>query len=85
MRPGEFRQANFESVNADYFRTIKTPLLEGRLLSEADGADQPPVVVVSESFLAEISLEKIRSANSSSAASRIPSSRGRRSSALSAT
>jgi putative ABC transport system permease protein len=50
VHPGDFRQANFESVNEDYFRTIKTPLLEGRLPSDADGADQPPVVVVSESL-----------------------------------
>ncbi len=50
VQPGEFRQTLFESVNADYFRTIKTQLVDGRLLSETDGAGQPPVVVVSESF-----------------------------------
>jgi putative ABC transport system permease protein len=50
-QPGEFRQANFDDVNPDYFRTIKIPLLDGRLISEADGADQPPVAVVSEAFV----------------------------------
>ncbi|MGC1256565.1 MAG: FtsX-like permease family protein, partial [Candidatus Acidiferrales bacterium] len=49
-QPGDFRQANFDNVNADYFRTIKIPLLDGRYISEADGPDQPPVAVVSESF-----------------------------------
>ena len=50
-QPGEFRQANFDNVNADYFRTIKIPLLDGRYISEADGPEQPPVAVVSESFV----------------------------------
>jgi putative ABC transport system permease protein len=50
LQPGEFLRANFESVNADYFRTIKTPLLDGRLIAETDGADQPPVVDISQSF-----------------------------------
>lgn len=50
VQPGEFHRANFESVNSDYFRMIKSSLLDGRQLSETDGADQPPVMVVSQSF-----------------------------------
>ncbi|MFZ3333615.1 MAG: ABC transporter permease [Candidatus Acidiferrales bacterium] len=50
-QPGEFRQANFDNVNAGYFQTIKIPLLDGRYISDADGPDQPPVAVVSESFV----------------------------------
>jgi putative ABC transport system permease protein len=50
VQPGEFHRANFESVNPDYFRMIRSSLLDGRQLSETDGADQPPVMVVSQSF-----------------------------------
>jgi putative ABC transport system permease protein len=50
VQPGEFHRANFQSVNPDYFRMMKISLLDGRLLSETDGADQPPVMVVSQTF-----------------------------------
>jgi putative ABC transport system permease protein len=50
VRPGEFRNANIENVNADYFRAMRIPLRSGRLLEESDSQDQPPVVVVSQSF-----------------------------------
>jgi putative ABC transport system permease protein len=49
-RAGEFRNANIENVNADYFRALHIPLLAGRLLEESDGFEQPPVVVASQSF-----------------------------------
>ncbi|MGH9593378.1 MAG: ABC transporter permease, partial [Bryobacteraceae bacterium] len=47
---GEYRQADFESVNAGYFRAMNIPLREGRFLADSDGADQAPVAVVSQSF-----------------------------------
>ena len=50
VRPGEFRNANIESVNADYFRALHIPLRAGRLLEESDSLDRPPVAVVSQSF-----------------------------------
>jgi putative ABC transport system permease protein len=49
-RAGEFRNANIENVNADYFRALHIPLLAGRLLEESDGFEQAPVVVASQSF-----------------------------------
>jgi putative ABC transport system permease protein len=50
VRAGEFRNANIENVNADYFRALHIPLRAGRLLEESDSLDRPPVVVVSQSF-----------------------------------
>jgi putative ABC transport system permease protein len=53
-RPGEFRNANIENVNPDYFRALHIPLRDGRLLQESDSLDQPFVVVVSQSFAQRI-------------------------------
>jgi putative ABC transport system permease protein len=47
---GEFRKANIENVNAEYFSTMHIPLRSGRFLEDGDGAEQPQVVVVSQSF-----------------------------------
>jgi putative ABC transport system permease protein len=47
---GEFRKANTENVNAEFFSAMHVPLLTGRLLEESDGAEQPQVAVVSQSF-----------------------------------
>jgi len=49
-QPGDYRQADMQSVNSGYFRAMNIPLRQGRLLEDTDGADQPPVAVVSESF-----------------------------------
>lgn len=49
-RAGEFRNANIENVNADYFNAFHIPLRAGRLLEESDGPEQAPVVVVSQRF-----------------------------------
>lgn len=49
-RAGEFRNANIENVNADYFNAFHIPLRAGRLLEESDGPGQAPVVVVSQRF-----------------------------------
>jgi putative ABC transport system permease protein len=37
-------------VSADYFRTLRVPLRRGRLFSETDRRDGPPVVVINESL-----------------------------------
>ena len=50
VQPGQYLPADIETVNAGYFSVMNIPLREGRLLAETDGADQPPVAVVSESF-----------------------------------
>ena len=47
---GEFRNANIENVNTDYFNALHIPLRAGRLLEESDGPEEAPVVVVSQSF-----------------------------------
>jgi putative ABC transport system permease protein len=49
-RQGEFRNANIENVNPDYFRTLHIPLRAGRLLQESDSLDQPLVAVASQAF-----------------------------------
>jgi putative ABC transport system permease protein len=41
---------NLEAVSADYFRTMRIPLMKGRVFTEADVEGQPGVVVVSESL-----------------------------------
>ena len=37
-------------VTPDFFRTLRVPLLQGRLLSTQDGPGAPPVVVISEAM-----------------------------------
>jgi putative ABC transport system permease protein len=40
-------KANYEVVTPDYFRTVGTPLLEGRDFDEKDSEDGEPVVIIS--------------------------------------
>jgi putative ABC transport system permease protein len=37
-------------VSPDYFRVLRIPLQRGRMLTDRDGVDAPPAVLVSESF-----------------------------------
>jgi putative ABC transport system permease protein len=48
--PNERPRTNYQIVNPDYFSTLEIPLLSGRLLEEADGADATQVAVVSQEF-----------------------------------
>ncbi|MGH7563576.1 MAG: ABC transporter permease [Gemmatimonadota bacterium] len=49
-RPGEDMELNLNVVGADYFETMRIPLLAGRGFQISDRADAPPVVVVNEEF-----------------------------------
>jgi putative ABC transport system permease protein len=50
FHPGDDPEANIEIVSPGYFQVMNIPLRQGRLLSETDGPDQAPVVVISQSF-----------------------------------
>jgi putative ABC transport system permease protein len=43
-------QAEYRSVSPDYFRVMGIPLLEGRVFTEADGAEVPQVAVVNRTL-----------------------------------
>ena len=51
VEKGEFPAAQLEPVSPDYFRLMRIPLREGRLLGERDGAASLPVAVVSEAMV----------------------------------
>ncbi|MBV8207315.1 MAG: ABC transporter permease, partial [Acidobacteria bacterium] len=38
-----------QAVSPDYFRQLRIPVLQGRILGAQDGADAPPVAVISDS------------------------------------
>jgi putative ABC transport system permease protein len=49
--PGaELRSAEFNTITDEYFAVMRIPILEGRTFDDRDGADSPPVIVVSRSF-----------------------------------
>jgi putative ABC transport system permease protein len=50
VTPGESLSANFSPVSWDYFRTVGTPLVNGRLFTPQDDVDHPGVTVVNEAF-----------------------------------
>jgi putative ABC transport system permease protein len=49
-RRGEVRSAIVETATPNYFHTLNIALRDGRLLSDADGAESPQVAVISESL-----------------------------------
>jgi len=44
------RSAEFAEVSPEFFRVVRTPLLRGRVFTEADSDKAKPVVLVNESF-----------------------------------
>lgn len=48
--PGEEARASFNVATPGYFQVMGIPLIRGRHLDERDGADAPPVVVISQSL-----------------------------------
>src|SRR5207249_5979638 len=47
---GEARSAIVETITPNYFNTLNIALRDGRLLSDADGAQSPQAAVISESL-----------------------------------
>src|SRR6266852_5889047 len=47
---GEMRNAIVETISPNYFQLLNIALRQGRLLSDTDGAEAPPVTVISESL-----------------------------------
>jgi putative ABC transport system permease protein len=50
MPPGQTFTADFRRVSPRYFRTMGISLVKGRLLSDGDGADAPPVILIDETL-----------------------------------
>jgi putative ABC transport system permease protein len=48
--PGEMRVAAWQSISPGFFRALRIPLLEGRLLTAQDGPDSPLAIVISQSM-----------------------------------
>ena len=48
--PADMPSAISQVVTPEFFRTLRVRLRQGRLLSDQDGADAPPVVVISETM-----------------------------------
>jgi len=52
-RESDAPSADLQSVSADFFRSLKIPMLQGRDLIDQDGPDSPPVAVISRTMAAQ--------------------------------
>lgn len=52
--PGELRLAASQSATPDFFRVLRIPLLDGRLLAPADASEAAPVAVISQKLARRI-------------------------------
>lgn len=50
LRAVQHLAADFRDVTPDYFRTMRIPLLEGRVFAEHDDLDNPRVVIIDTTF-----------------------------------
>ena len=50
LQPGERPGARYSAVSADYFATMQTALVEGRLFNSMDSQGSSPVVIVTQTF-----------------------------------
>jgi putative ABC transport system permease protein len=56
--PADVRRAQFQVASADYFATLKSPILAGRAFTIADAVGTEPVVIVNETLARTQSLGK---------------------------
>jgi putative ABC transport system permease protein len=49
----ELPSGDYSEVSADYFRTLRIPLIEGRFFTEADTAASSPVVIINKTLAAD--------------------------------
>jgi putative ABC transport system permease protein len=50
LAPGEVNIGNRRAATPDYFRTLSIPLLKGRIFTEQDDFNAPPVVIINETL-----------------------------------
>jgi len=50
LPPGKSPTADYATVSPDYFRTMRIPLLKGRLFSDQDSPSGPKVAIISEAL-----------------------------------
>jgi putative ABC transport system permease protein len=50
LPPGKSQTADYATVSPDYFRTMRIPLLSGRLFSDQDSPSSPKVATISEAL-----------------------------------
>ena len=50
LRADQHLAADFRDVTPDYFRTMRIPLLKGRVFTEHDDLDNPRVVIIDQTF-----------------------------------
>jgi putative ABC transport system permease protein len=49
--PPQSDDVAYQAITANYFRVMRIPLVEGRLISPSDGKDAPAVVVINQAFV----------------------------------
>ena len=54
LPPGSSQSTNYYSVTADYFKAMGIPLRRGRVFTERDTKDSPPVAVINETMVQKI-------------------------------
>jgi putative ABC transport system permease protein len=54
LPPGASQSTNYYSVSADHFKAMGIPLRRGRVFTERDTEDSPPVAVINETMVQKI-------------------------------
>ena len=61
LNQADLQRVNRVVVGAEYFKTLRIPLLKGRVFSESDGSDSPRTVVISDEMAKRFWPNQIRS------------------------